>query len=206
LSRKSNDACDSALQLAFEDGDRADMPVSDSSLSLAEDHEHRDVGDRLQLMLRLFADGLSEQQRMIYLARHKVPALDCSRLSGAEERTEIEQLVLELQGGDAMRPTWPELSAALGVSEKGAKREYLRSLHYLLLECSDRILDGRRRSSMLDRVLSELRSVIDARDLQMKGQTGRGMPHLVKRWEIALRYVLNHDRVLTGEGLGFLGS
>lgn len=206
LSRASNDACDSALRLTFEDGDRTDLPVDASSPAEANSHKTHEVGGRLQLMLRLFSEELTEQQQMIYLARHRVPALDCSRLSGAEERSEIEQLVLELQGGHSERPTWPELAGVLEMSEKGVKREYLRALHLLLRECSDQILKDRRRSNMLDRVLRELRSVINERDLRMKGQTGRGMPHLVQRWEIALRFVLNHDQALTGEGLGFLSS
>ncbi len=206
MSRNSQDACDSALNLVFEDGQRQDLPVDESSPVETSDHEHREVGDRLQLMLRLFAEELSDQQQMIYLARHRIPALNSARLADTGERSEIERLVVELQGGHAERPTWPELAQALGMSEKRVKREYLKALHLLLRECSDQILKDRRRSSMLDRVLGEIRSVVNERDLRMKGQTGRGMPHLVKRWEIALRFVLNHDRVLTGEGLGFLPS
>lgn len=204
LCRKSEDACDRATYLAYEDNERADLPVDESSPAETSGEENRDVADRLQLMLRLFAEGLSEQQQLIYLSRHRVPALDRVRLTEAAERSEIEQLVMEIQGGSDSRPTWPDLGKALGMSEKAVKREYLRALHLLLRECSDRLLEGRRRSSMLDRVLNELRSVINERDLRMKGQTGRGMPHLVKRWEVALRFVLNHDRILTGSDLGFL--
>ena len=96
---------------------------------------------------------------------------------------------------------WAEVSEHLGINEKTAKREYLRSLHVLLEQSCHAVFNGERiPSAYVRRILAQIRSVVHEKDLRLKSSTGRGMGVLVEKWEVALRFVLNHDHVTASAG------
>jgi hypothetical protein len=91
---------------------------------------------------------------------------------------------------------WGEIATQVGINEKTAKREYLRSLDILLRSCAAQVFGPEWiPSGFVKRVLEQIRTIVREKDLRIKSSTGRGMGRLVQKWEVALRFVLNHQRV-----------
>ena len=156
-----------------------------------------DPGDRVGLMLEIFATKLDATQQRVYLAKNRL-AQETASLSHIPAfqpfRSLFEGLNDELDGHGNLG--WSEIAARLSVNEKTAKREYLRALHILLRETAQAIFGLNITSNYVKRVLDQLRLVVDAKDLRIRGATGDGLPRLVEKWEVALRFVLNHERAL----------
>jgi hypothetical protein len=153
--------------------------------------------DRVGLMLEIFATRLTATQQKVYLAKNRssqdaagfrdVPAFEPFRQL-------FEGLNDELDGHGNLG--WSEIAARLSVNEKTAKREYVRALHILLRETAHAVFGLNITSNYVRRVLEQLRVVVAAKDLRIRSATGDGLPRLVEKWEVALRFVLNHDRAL----------
>ena len=147
----------------------------------------------VRFMFDLFAKQLGDEQRQIYLARHlghMTKGDDAIDPSNSESL--VAGLVARLESdGVGRRETWAAIAGRLGMTEKSAKREYLRALLVLLEESSTAVFDDGVRPRFVRKVLGTLRSVIQEKDLRIR-DAGRGMGRLVERWEIALRFVLNH--------------
>jgi hypothetical protein len=155
-----------------------------------------DPADRVGLMLEIFATKLTATQQMVYLAKNRShPAAPLEHVPAFEPfRNLFEGLNAELEGHGNLG--WSQIAAKLLVNEKTAKREYLRALHTLLRECSQAVFGMKITSNYVRRTLDQLRAVVDAKDLRLRGATGDGLPRLVEKWEVALRFVLNHERAL----------
>lgn len=154
--------------------------------------------DRVALMLGIFQRELTARQRWIYLAKNRsslaAGAVHGPALAGGEP---LAALFAEL--GDPSPGAdfgWTEIALALGINEKTAKREYLKALHVLLKESAEAVFGmDRIPSNYVRRVLESIRAVVYEKDLRLKQSTGRGLNTLVEKWEVALRFVLNHQRV-----------
>lgn len=176
----------------------------DDLVSMASDSvESSGPLDRMALMMHIFSRSLSPRQRWIYLAKNRASLLRDAESQNEEALDPTEDLgeLLARSLGEG-RPDddlgWTEIAKHLDINEKTAKREYLRALETLLRETASDVMGEERQSAFVRRILSQLRAVIQEKDLRIKSATGRGMGTLVEKWEVALRYVLNHDRVVAG--------
>jgi|GEM_PF-4026202 hypothetical protein len=145
--------------------------------------------NRMQLVLDVFRTELTPEQQRIYLAQHGTV------LSG-ETPSPLAEL-MGLAGGDSGQLGWGEIAARVGLSEKSAKREYLRALHALLAGVARRTFGpGPLPVAMVRRIQDALLSSIREKDLRLKDHnTGRGMGVLVEKWQVALRFVLASERI-----------
>lgn len=151
-----------------------------------------DPGDRVQLLLGVFRDQLSDEQRFIYLAKTRARLRDAA--PGAVPST-IEELLGDLAGDDSGGMSWSEIARRLQINEKTAKREYLKTLHTLLKATAEAVLGAEGLSrGYVRRVLALIREIIAEKDLRIRSNNGRGLRTLVEKWEVALRFVLNHER------------
>ncbi len=184
--RRSADALDHASAVA-----NAKAVVSDVV-------DRVDPSDRVGLMMSIFAHKLSATQQLVYLAKNRAGEATASLLTasrGSEDSLVhmLAELNRELDGHGNLG--WSEIAERLHLNEKTAKREYLKALHTLLSESARVMLGPDARSGYVTRVLSQIRDVVDAKDLRFRSTTGEGMGRLVEKWEVALRFVLNHARV-----------
>ena len=182
--RGSEDALDISV-VASTDDPAAEMAAPSRSDSAP-------LHDRIALLLRIFRRALTAEQRWIYLAKNR-RFLD----QAAANAEDIEGLVAEIGAiPEQGELGWTEIASSLHINEKTAKREYLRALHVLLKESSEAVFGTDQVSSrFVKRVLSSIREVVQEKDLRLKSQTGRGLHVLVEKWEVALRFVLNHERI-----------
>jgi hypothetical protein len=156
-----------------------------------------DAADRVGLMLDIFANKLTATQQLVYLAKNRSShtTAGLSHVPAFEPfKNLFEGLNEELDGHGNLG--WSEIAARLSVNEKTAKREYIRALHVLLRETAHAVFGLHITSNYVRRVLDQLRVVVEAKDLKIRGSTGDGLPRLVEKWEVALRFVLNHERAL----------
>lgn len=185
--RASRDALDhAAAEVSVPDlaGARAQAPSTDPA-------------DRIGLMLDIFANKLTATQQLVYLAKNRATGATSwfSRVPAFQPFKHLfEDLNAELDGHGNLG--WSEIAARLSVNEKTAKREYIRALHVLLRETAHATFGLDITSNYVKRVLDQLRAVVEAKDLRIRGATGDGLPRLVEKWEVALRFVLNHERAL----------
>jgi hypothetical protein len=185
--RASRDALDHAV---------AESRVPEVSGS-ANDSTAGEPSDRVGLMLEIFANKLTATQQLVYLAKNRLAheTAGFAHVPAFQPFKHLfEGLNEELNGHGNLG--WSEIAARLSVNEKTAKREYIRALHVLLRETAHAVFGLTITSNYVRRVLDQLRVVVDAKDLKIRGSTGDGLPRLVEKWEVALRYVLNHERAL----------
>lgn len=149
---------------------------------------------RLDVMMSVFERELSSQQQWIYLAKNR-GALDPE--DGAAAPMTLEQFLARMtEPVPEDRLGWSEIALRLGLNEKTVKREYLRSLHALLRQTGEAIFGPQWvPSGLVRRVLEQLQSVVQEKDLRIRHSTGRGMGPLIEKWQVALRFVLNTERV-----------
>lgn len=145
---------------------------------------------RIAMMLRIFATELEERQQRIYLARHPLTGRIPDQGSDPVIPDSLEALLSETR--EDGKATWQELAQRFSCTEKTVKREYLRSLTTLLRCASEEVFGERTPSSFVRRMIRTLTSIAQERDLRIRDNAGRGLSKIVERWEIALRYVLNH--------------
>jgi hypothetical protein len=185
--RASHDALDHAVaeeRLPEVEGSASDVYTSDPA-------------DRVGLMLEIFSTKLNATQQRVYLAKNRLAQAThgFSHVPAFQPfRNLFQGLNDELDGHGNLG--WSEIAAKLAVNEKTAKREYIRALHILLRETAQAVFGLNITSNYVKRVLEQLRLVVDAKDLRIRGATGDGLPRLVEKWEVALRFVLNHERAL----------
>lgn len=196
--RRSNDACDCSVPL-IEENDTSCFPDVDGSSDPV-----MGAQDRVILMLRLFAERLTPDQQKVYLMRQKLPGIDSLRGSAANRK--LGAFLEEFDNGGDVGRTWSSISASLGMTEKSAKREYLRGLLILLRESSAVVLGGDRPPRFVRRMMSTLQSIVQERDLRIRDNAGRGLGKIVERWQVALRFVLNHGIHETAERPMVAGS
>ncbi len=185
--RESVDACDRSVSLAEDNGTLS----AAGSAPIDRDRAPMSGEDRVQIMLRVFAREVGELGQKVYLLRHPIAQDQIARI----EPDLAAELAAMLDGDTAGRTGWREISTRLGLSEKVAKKEYLKALHDLLAGATREIYGDRLPSSFVRRVLQTLQSIVRERDLRIRDNAGLGMTRLVERWEIALRYVLNHEKL-----------
>lgn len=151
---------------------------------------------RLDVIMRVFESQLTVRQQWIYLAKNR-GSLDpaAAEAAGAEET--FEQMLHRLtEPVPDDRLGWAEIAARLGINEKTAKREYLRGLLTLLRQTGEALFGPTWvPTGLVRRVLEQLQGVVLEKDLRLKNSTGRGMGPLVEKWQVALRFVLNSERV-----------
>jgi len=185
--RRSEDALDVAVM--------ADQSVDELRETVVATSIGTDApADRVGLMLDIFKRALTSRQQWIYLAKNR------AALANPEATNVFDDLVRGVSsdfGGLADGDLgWTEISERLGINEKTAKREYLKGLHALLQQSAEAIFGlGSIPSAYVRRILEALRAVVHEKDLRLKDTTGRGLGILVEKWEVALRFVLNHPRV-----------
>ena len=189
--RRSVDACDLSVALAAEGESNA--PALQSP-DVAERDPAPDLATRVAVLFRIFATKLTEEQRRIYLARHAVSEDVSSSLAGGGTFDFERLLSIDPHEGDeAGRATWSELAARFASTEKTVKREYVRALITLLSETAHEVFGEVIPSNFVRKVVETLRSVVHEKELRLKDNSGRGLGKVVQRWEIALRFVLNHS-------------
>lgn len=185
-------ASEDALDVALVGADEERLECAESAAPASLEDETETVGDRVHMMLSIFRDALTTQQQWIYLAKNR------TALQKSENPPETleEWLVAMRDGLTGSGMNWSDIAGRLGINEKTAKREYLRSLD-ILLRSSGEAVFGREwvPSGFVKRVLEQIRSIVREKDLRIRSSTGRGMKPLVQKWEVALRFVLNHERV-----------
>ncbi|MSR75175.1 MAG: hypothetical protein EXS14_06885 [Planctomycetes bacterium] len=154
--------------------------------------ESDSAAERIEFLLGLFRRELTPEQRWIYLAKNR-SALEA--LGAQDALSELLAEAGEAQPNAALG--WVEISARLGINEKRAKREYLSALHTILLASAQRTYGvGAISNAYVRRILDALAASIREKDLRLKDHnTGRGMGVLVEKWQVALRFVLSHERV-----------
>jgi len=191
--RASEDALDRATVPAL-DQDQGVLEASGTRQLPAPDgsEETLPAGDRLRIMFAIFREALSSEQQWIYLAKN--------RHLMAQRSTAGKDLDAWIAGGSGALPeselNWKEIACRLGINEKTAKREYLRALDIILRSSAQVVFgDDWVPVGFVKRVLDQLRTVIRQKDLRIRSSTGRGLNALVEKWEVALRFVLNHQRV-----------
>ena len=187
--RRSEDALDRALS-----GEALAVPEPAAAVEVSS--PRRRASDRVALLLEIFRDGLSDRQRWIYLAKNRATLYREQSWGSAESALQslLDQLAEPAPEADL---GWSEIAQALGINEKTAKREYLRSLHVLLHESAAAVFGGGPiPSHYVRRVLNQIRSIVYEKELRIRDRTGRGLSTLVEKWEVALRFVLNHDVVI----------
>jgi hypothetical protein len=160
--------------------------------------EALDASDRVGLMLEIFARKLTAQQQRVYLAKNRSGASAASLAEAAcvaddELMGLLRGLDDELEGHGNLG--WSEIAVKLEINEKTAKREYLRALHTLLQESAKAVFGLKIESAYVRRVLAQLREIVYEKDLRIRSTAGEGLSRLVEKWEVALRFVLNHGRV-----------
>lgn len=189
--RASEDALDVAVtsEAVSEDHARA-------AAGLAEPVDAPDPSDRVQLMLDIFESKLTQRQRWIYLAKNR-GSLTADDAGPAADDANWLAMLLGEEAGPGADLGWAEIANRLAINEKTAKREYLRSLHVMLKESAEAVF-GREQipSRYVRRILEQIRGIVYQKDLRIKQTTGRGMSTLVEKWEVALRFVLHHERVV----------
>lgn len=197
--RQTGDACDHSMSLeAAEMNGSGNMALPESG-AIDRDVESTTSEDRVQIMLRVFAERLTEVQQRVYLMRHPISNAS-NRKAMMSLDDQLAAFLAELDGDPKGVWGWKEIARRLEVSEKSAKKQYLRALHSLLSGACDEIFDGRLPSGMIRRLLTLLRTIVQERDLRIRDNAGLGLGKIVSRWEVALRFVLNHDRVVSGPG------
>ncbi|MEZ6195269.1 MAG: hypothetical protein R3F20_06040 [Planctomycetota bacterium] len=195
--RASEDAVDTSYSLAVEagEGHRSDLHVPAAPAEAAPvvevDADAESVESRVGMMLRIFAEGLDERQQRIYLARHPLTGR-FPESATSEIPDTVEALFAETTTDG--RATWEDLAARFDATEKTIKREYIKSLLALLEGASRETFGDRAPSSYVRRMMRTLRTIAQERDLRIRDNAGRGLTKIVERWEIALRFVLNHGR------------
>lgn len=157
----------------------------------AEAKENDGLESRVTMMLRIFATELDDRQRRIYLARHPLTGRFPDGEAAAAIPDSIEELLAEVREADG-KATWQELATRFSCTEKTVKREYLRALAALLRAASEQVFGDRAPSSFVRRMVRTLTTITQERDLKIRDNAGRGLGKIVERWEIALRFVLNH--------------
>ncbi|MFT7619312.1 MAG: hypothetical protein ACI97A_002962 [Planctomycetota bacterium] len=195
--RENDDACDSSVSLdAIESqsgGKMSDaLPMSGT---VDRDAEITNFEDRVAIMLRVFLDRLTKTQQRVYLMRHPMMR-DESRTAFASFDEQLAEFMNELDSEHDKTGSWSEIALKLETTEKTVKRQYLRALHGLLSGACDEIFQGKLPSGMVRRMLNLLNKIIQERDLRIKDNAGLGLGKIVQRWEVALRFVLNNNRVL----------
>ncbi len=192
--RASEDALDVAITSAAVSAEQADATVAAAV-------KPPDPSDRVQLMLDIFDRKLTRTQRWIYLAKNRAALLAGDTAADADVQPTVDAEWLALLLGEAAGPGrdlgWTEIATKLEMNEKSAKREYLRALHVLLKESSNAVFGAKRiPSTYVRRILEQIRGIVYEKDLRIRQTTGRGMNTLVEKWEVALRFVLHHERVV----------
>lgn len=199
--RENDDACDSSVSLDAVEAQGGAM--SDAELGTEHVDREADVTnyeDRVALMLRVFVENLTETQQRVYLMRHPMMR-DESRKAFASFDERLAQFLDELESEHTKAANWSDIAAKLDTTEKTAKKQYLRALHGLLSGACDEIFQSKLPSGMVRRMLNLLTKIIQQRDLRIRDNAGLGLGKIVQRWEVALRFVLNNNRVLeTGDG------
>lgn len=186
--RASEDALDVAVT--------ADGVSTEAPLVVLDPEPTVDPSDRVALMLDIFGRSLTDRQRWIYLAKNR-SAVSKGEMSLADVGEHLLALVLGEAAPPGVDLGWSEIASRLEINEKTAKREYLRTLHTLLKESSERVFgSGRIPSNYVRRILEQIRAIVYEKDLRIRSSTGRGINTLVEKWEVALRFVLNHERVV----------
>lgn len=188
--RKSRDACDVSVTFVVES--ESASKASSEPVVRDDNTPGVDVAARAALLLRVFATKLTDLQKKIYLARHNVSETFAAEGS---DGFDIEKLLAAANADDAEVAglTWAELGVRLGSTDKTVKREYLRSLVTLLSETSHLVFGDVIPSNFVRKILETLRTVIQDKELRLKDNSGRGLGKVVQRWEVALRFVLNHN-------------
>lgn len=181
--RASEDALDVAIGGSLVE---AEAMVAETKVAPS---THWEPSERVQLLLRLFRSELSDTQRWIYLAKSHAGSDQLGRAWSSEGFSTDFGTV---GGGDL---NWTEIASRLGINEKTAKREYLKSLYVLLKGTAEAVLGEERMGrGYVRRVLTLIREIIAEKDLRIRNSNGRGLATLVEKWEVALRFVLNHER------------
>lgn len=197
--RRSEDALDVAVT-GDVPSDARHEPAAPAIDAIEAIEDPREAGkDRVALMLKIFQDGLSARQRWIYLAKNRSLLASGGTAGDAEAGAAdpLARLLADLGAqGCESDLGWSEIAERLGINEKTAKREYLKSLHTLLRSSAEAVFGHERiPSHYVRRVLESIRAVVYEKDLRLKSSTGRGLETLVEKWEVALRFVLNHQRI-----------
>lgn len=155
---------------------------------------------RLNVLSRVFSRELTARQQWIYLAKNRDLVADPPDVAlgeGAAEPSEVERLLEALvQPDSGFSLGWSEMAERLGINEKSVKREYLKGLRAMLAGVA-REIHGPKwvATGLVRRVLEALADVVQQKDLRIKSTTGRGMRALVEKWEVALRLLVNDERV-----------
>jgi hypothetical protein len=193
--RKSEDACDVSVAFAGESESASAHSVA-LPAPVDSEPEHVTSAERVAILFEVFATRLSDRQRRIYLARHHVRDDVIAAAAGAAPPSFEALLCMNPADGDAAgRETWSQIAERFEVTEKSAKREYLRSLLILLTETSSAVFGPTSPSNFVRKMAETLRAVIQEKELRLKDNSGRGLGKVVQRWEVALRFVLNHSTV-----------
>lgn len=185
--RKSHDALDRTSE---------DAAVSEPSAPPTD--AVSDASDRVGLMMEVFRRKLTATQQLVYLAKNRsgesaAALAEAAGLADDGFLRLLQGLDAELEGHGNLG--WTEIAARLEINEKSAKREYLRALHTLLYESSLAVFGLDIESAYVRRVLAQLREIVYEKDLRIRSNAGEGLSRLVEKWEVALRFVLNHGRV-----------
>ncbi len=159
------------------------------------DAEATTFEDRVTIMLRVFVEELSETQQRVYLMRHPFPKESGSRDTLLSFDDQLAAFLDECDAQQGKTAKWTSIAARLDTTEKTAKKEYLRALHGLLAGACDSIFQGKSPSGLVRRMLTLLNKIVHERDLRIRDNAGLGLGKIVARWEVALRFVLNNDRV-----------
>src|SRR6185503_11686213 len=104
-----------------------------------------DASDRVSMMLGIFRRALTARQRWIYLAKNRssLHSDEAARSSPSGAPDALEALMGELGDGPVHADLgWSGIAETLGINEKTAKREYLKSLHTILKECAGAVFGG----------------------------------------------------------------
>jgi hypothetical protein len=192
---KSCRGSEDALDVAVTTEAQTDVPVA----RIAEPGRGLDSADRVALMLRIFDQSLTEDQRWIYLAKNRSTPFGDHQEEGPPAGLDLAALEGMLGGRPPPHADlgWTEIAQHLEMNEKTVKREYLRALHSLLKESSETIFGpGVIPNNYVRRILDSIRTIVYEKDLRIRNSTGRGIGVLVEKWEVALRFVLNHERVV----------
>lgn len=189
-TRRATDALDRVVVAA--DGDVG------GTAAAADGAEGFDASDRVGLMMEIFRRKLTAVQQLVYLAKNR-RGENASELAAAAGGVDdaflrlLRGLDAELEGHGNLG--WSDLALRLDLNEKTAKREYLRALHTLLHESARAVFGVEIESAYVRRVLAQLREIVYEKDLRIRSNAGEGLARLVEKWEVALRFVLNHGRV-----------
>jgi hypothetical protein len=160
--------------------------------------EALDASDRVGLMMEIFRRKLTGVQQLVYLAKNRsgdsaTELVAAAGIGDDEFLRLLRGLDAELEGHGNLG--WSDIAARLEINEKTAKREYLRALHTLLHESARAVFGLEIESAYVRRVLAQLREIVYEKDLRIRSNAGEGLSRLVEKWEVALRFVLNHGRV-----------